>query len=69
MARNPPSYRMLSPSENVKAGFTRTARRYVRADTSCAGLQSSVSRIPSKTSGKVRLSANKRAINVVNDVT
>ena len=32
MARNPPSYRMLSPSENVKAGFTRTARRYVRAD-------------------------------------
>ena len=32
MARNPPSYRMLSPCENVKAGFTRTARRYVRAD-------------------------------------
>jgi hypothetical protein len=29
MARNAPSYRMLPPSENVKAGFTRTARRYV----------------------------------------
>jgi hypothetical protein len=30
MAHNSPSYRMLSPSENVKAGFTRTARRYAR---------------------------------------
>jgi hypothetical protein len=29
MAKKPVSYRMLSRSENVKAGFTRTARRYV----------------------------------------
>ena len=29
MAKKPASYRMLPPSENVKAGHSRTARRYV----------------------------------------